>query len=340
MSDPTNPTDHEIKAALQSITNLRDWIKELYEDTGKYEDVAFQALNATVQTPGWSGFIVNAVINLATGIIDAVAIANGQPLVVPAVGFLSAEIKEWLNNKGSRPSNLTDVFVEYALSHLAMQEAMEKQLAHYLDETNNHANLRAAWNKSFQAQGSTYKVSDLAKPEHAFPGIGDLWTALKETAALEFKKRMWNLIVMKTCSYYRNWSTQYNTSGNNGTDPFDELADYVRRSLYIDHPGVYARRNFVAKNVQGGLTIQIDYWNLGLNGNEFPKSVCDLLFRDDTVGHIIRPDALFPRDYVFKQFSLTKPDLHQGLNSNWKEIPNGDNDWNFTGGYFPELIKH
>ena len=71
----SDPTDSEIKAALQSIANLRDWIKELYEDTAKYEDVAFQALNATVQTPGWSGFIVDTVINLATGIIDAAAIA-------------------------------------------------------------------------------------------------------------------------------------------------------------------------------------------------------------------------------------------------------------------------
>ena len=335
----SDPTDSEIKAALQSIANLRDWIKELYEDTAKYEDVAFQALNATVQTPGWSGFIVDTVINLATGIIDAAAIASGEPLVVPAVGFLSAEIKEWLNSKGGRPSNLTDVFVEYALSHLAMQEAMEKQLAHYLDETNHHANVRAAWNKSFQAQGVAYKVSDLAKPEHAFPGVGDRWTALKETAALEFKKRMWNLIVMKTCSYYRNWSSRFNTSGKPGSDPDNEPAEFVRRGLYTDHPGVYARRDFVAKNPQGGLTFMIDYWNLGLNGNEFPKSVCDLLFRDDTVGHIVRPDALFARDYVFKQFSLTKPDFHQGINSNWKEIPDGDNDWNFTGGYFPELIK-
>ena len=334
----TDPTNDEIKAARLSISNLRDWIKELYEDTGKYEDVAFQALNSTVQTAGWSGFIVNAVINLATGIIDAAAIASGQPLVVPAVGFLSAEIKEWLN-KGSRPSNLTDVFVEYALSHLAMQEAMEKQLAHYLDETNNHANLKAAWNKSFQAQGTTYKVSDLAKPEPACPGVGDLWTALKEAAALEFKKRMWNLIVMKTCGYYRNWSTMYKTNSTTLPAATDELADYVRRSLYTDHPGVYARRDFVDKTEQGGLVFSIDYWNLGLNGNEFPKSVCDLLFRDNTLGHVTRPDALFSRDFVFKQFSLTKPDLHQGINSNWKEIPEGDNDWNFTGGYIPELIK-
>ena len=71
----------------------------------------FQALNTTVQTPGWSGFIVE--YGHQPGIIDAAAIASGEPLVVPAVRLFSAEIKEWLNSKGGRPSNLTDVFVEY-----------------------------------------------------------------------------------------------------------------------------------------------------------------------------------------------------------------------------------
>jgi len=334
MADPTN---EEVNAAVQSITNIRAWIIELYEDTRTYESLAFVALNSTTKTAGWSNFLVNTIINLATGLIDATAIASGEPLVVPAVGFLSAEIKECING-GSRPPNLTPVFVEYALSHLAMQEAMENKLAHYIDATNNHANLRTAWDKSFQVQGTTYKVSDLAKPEHAFPGIGDLWSATKATAATEFQKRLWNLIIIKTCTFGSLNSEFHTTRATEGSASMNELADYVRQVRYTNNPGVYARRNLSSKD-QDGVTYEIYYWTLGLGGNEFPQAVCEMIFRDDTVGHIIRPDALFARDYVFKQFSPTKPDFRQGLDSNWKEIPIGDNDWVFTGGYFPELTK-
>jgi hypothetical protein len=333
----TDPTTDEIKAAVQSITNLRQWIKEVYEDTAKYEDIAFQALNSTTETGGWSNFLVNTVINIATGIIDTALVASGAAVVVPAMGFLSAEIKEWINGP-NRPSNFPDVFTQYELSHLAMQEAMEKQLAHYLDETNNHANLRAAWNKTFQVQSATYKVSDLAKPDHAFPGLGDIWNSIKATATTEFQKRLWNLIIMKTCNYYASGSFAFYYTTSATTEPAaeNELADYVRRGLYTTNPGVYAIRNYTGNDQDtGGLIFEVAYSNFGLNGNEFPKAVCDILFRDDTLGHIIRPDALFPRDYVFKQFSFTKANL--GQNSNWEEIPFGDIDWVFTGGYFPEL---
>ena len=331
------PTNEEINAAVQSITNLRAWIKELYEDTGKYEDLAFDALNSTVKTAGWSNFLVNLVINLATGIIDATAIASGEPLVVPAIGFLSAEIKEWINGP-NRPAGLGDAFVEYASSHLAMQEAMEQQLAHYMDAKNDHANLRTAWDKTFQVQGTSYKVSDLAKPEHAFPGIGDLWSATKATAAAEFQKRLWNLIIIKTCTFGSLNSEFYTTTATEGSASLNELADYVRQVRYTKNPGVYARRNLTSIG-QDGVQYEIYYWTLGLGGNEFPPAVCEMLFRDDTVGNIIRSAALLPRDYVFKQFSPTKPDFRQGTNSNWKEIPIGNNDWDFTGGYFPELTK-
>lgn len=318
-------------AARKSIDNLRKWIIEVYEDTAKYEDIAFDALNSTVQTSGWENFLVITVINIATAIINAAAVASGNPLVVPAMTFLSSEIQLWTKS-GGKPSNLPDVFVEYALSHLKMQEAMEAQLAHYLDTKNDYENLKKAWNKTFQAQGVTYKVSDLAEPTHAFPGKGDTWSALKATATKEFQKRLWNLIIMKTCSYYGYGGF---FSAETGPGAIEDLADYVRNQIYGPHPGVYARRNFTT-TYDDTDEFEIKYWTLGLGGNEFPKAVCDILFMDDTLGHIIRPDALFHRDYVFKQFATTKPQLHQ-REENWQEIPSGDSDWTFTGGHFPEL---
>ena len=339
----STPSSQELTAAVSSIKNLRSWTVELYEDTGKYENIAFEALNSTVQTPGWTNFIINSVLDIATGIIDATAVIYGQPLVVVGMTFLSSEIKLWALGGSNRPSTLPDVFVNYALSHLKMQEAMEARLAHYVDPADNYANLRAAWDKTFTQQDKTYKVSDLAKPEHAFPGLGDHWTNTKAIAATEFQKRLWNLIIMKTCRYYRNYSDYYVTnapseSGNNDA----ELNDYVRREIYNRYPGVYVRKSLVEKNRPGN-GYELTYWNLGINGNAFPNAVCLILFRDDTPGHIINPDALFPRDYVFKQFSVSKPDLYQNYGTNYNDLLSadgrmGNRDWNFTGGYFPELI--
>lgn len=339
----TTPSSQELIAAVCSIKNLRGWIVELYEDTSKYETIAFEALNSNVQTPGWTNFIISSVLDIATGIIDATAVIYGQPLVVVGMTFLSSEIKLWALAGSNRPSTLPDVFVDYALSHLKMQEAMEARLAHYLDPADNYANLRAAWDKTFALQDKTYKVSDLAKPEHAFPGLGDHWTNTKAIAATEFQKRLWNLIIMKTCSFYRNYSKYYVTNApSSGGNTEAELNDYVRREIYNNYPGVYVRQSMKEVN-RPGSGYELTYWNLGINGYEFPKAVCRMLFRDDTPGHVINPDALFPRDYVFKQFSLSKPDLYQNYGTNYNDLLSADGriydrDWNFTGGYFPELI--
>lgn len=339
----STPSSTELAAAVASIKNLRGWIIEVYEDTSKYESIAFIALDSTVQTPGWTNFIISAVLDVAVGIIDATAVIYGQPLVVVGMSFLSSEIKLWALGGSNRPSNLPDVFVDYALSHLRMQEAMEARLAHYVDPADNYANLRAAWDKTFTLQDKTYKVSDLAKPEHAFPGLGDAWNNTKAIATTEFQKRLWNLIIMKTCSYYRNYSDYYVTNApSQGGHSDAELNDYVRRTYYDRYPGVYVRKSLAEVNRPGsgfGLT----YWNLGINGYAFPKAACLMLFKDDTPGHIINPNGLFSRDYVFKQFSTTKPDLYQNYGNYNDLLPDDgaphNSDWDFTGGYFPELTK-
>ena len=83
-------------------------------------------------------------------------------------------------------------------------------------------------------------------------------------------------------------------------------------------------------------------FNLGIDGNPFPDEASRILFMDDTPSHIITPGGLFNRSYVFQQFNTTKPTFDYGHELGNDEIgnlnPNAD-DWEFTGGMFPQLIQ-
>jgi hypothetical protein len=60
---------------------------------------------------------------------------------------------------------------------------------------------------------------------------------------------------------------------------------------------------------------------------------------DDTPGHIINPDGLFNRSYVFQQFHTTKPDFsggHELASTPDRDFADSD-EFNFTGGLFPNL---
>jgi hypothetical protein len=89
-------------------------------------------------------------------------------------------------------------------------------------------------------------------------------------------------------------------------------------------------------------TIRLHSFTLHFNGSDLPDEAVNRLFKDDTPGHIINPDALFTRDYVFTQFSLTRPFW---IIDDWvilSEDPNGDFNFDykeppFAGGVFPEL---
>ena len=92
-------------------------------------------------------------------------------------------------------------------------------------------------------------------------------------------------------------------------------------------------------------------FQLGIGGNVFPDEACNILFMDDSPGHIINPNGLFRRDYVFKQFHKTKPTLlydHEH-DFNWLDVgdavkqpgsdlqPAAEWDWDWQCGQLPSL---
>ncbi len=60
-------------------------------------------------------------------------------------------------------------------------------------------------------------------------------------------------------------------------------------------------------------------------------------------GHSINPDGLFHRSYVFQQFATKKPEdfkkAHEISSDRAYGFFAGSDDWNFTGGMFPQLTE-
>lgn len=333
-------TQDDLAHAAANLQRLYKWNEDLYQNVNEYESAVFLSLNSTKENGNWTNFIVDIFIDIAVGVASAAAFI-GFPPALPAIAGLSAFLHDWGIGK-DRPSNLSDTFADFEFGHQQMHEAIETQLNFLMSEGPNkdYPNLQAAWKDNIVMNGTTYTLADLANS--SFPEIGptsgEEYSKLLNAAITYFQKSLWNLVIIKCCTYYK-YETDI-TIYQGDTDPAS-ATDYARKTLYKDHPGVYGRGYYIANEPGQWRSIGIVYWNLGIGGYEFPQSAVDQLFQDDTPGNIIRPAALFTRDYVFKQFYPTKPDF---LRDGYMELGytanvdfSGNDDWDFTGGLFPKL---
>lgn len=150
---------------------------------------------------------------------------------------------------------------------------------------------------------------------------------------LHHQKSVWNLAIMKCCSLYRNWSDYVTIPKVQG-----ELIKHARETWYPNNKALYLRALYTDTTPTTN-SFTLYNWNLGIDGNPFPDAAVNILFKDDTPGHIIRPEALFNRHYVFQQFHIKKPDLSYGheLSYHTDGMFADSDDWDFTGGLFPGL---
>ncbi|MEO5889361.1 MAG: hypothetical protein ABIQ31_03870 [Ferruginibacter sp.] len=327
----------DLQKAADNLTRMRVWITDLYPLCVEYEDAVFHALAATKETGGWTNFLADIFIDIATVLAAAAAIVSGGAAAVPAFAFLSAVLHDWGIGK-DKPSNLDGEFASFQFGHVRMQLAMEQKLSALVDPANNYSNLTAAWTDDIPFNGNTYKLADLATAN--FPGLGVEYNTL-QTAALEsFEKALWNLVIMKCCTFSKEsrWTIDIYNDRSDNTYPYHTATEYAQQKTYPGGRGQYLRGRLSIR-WDSYRAIEFQSWNLGIGGNVFPDAACDILFKDDTPGHIINPTGLFNRTYVFQQFALTKPEMFL----DWKELSTSvndfdlENDWNFTGGMFPKL---
>lgn len=333
----------ELKAAADNLNRMRLLLADLYQHSFDYDDTVFKALSSTRQNKSWTNFIVDVLIDIAAAMASAAAIAAQGPLAVPAIACMSAFLHDWGIGKDVPLdlSQLNGFFSEYQGGQLRMASALDHKLGHLTEVTNNYANLQEAWKDPISFNGKSWTLKDLAdsffpdREDHA-----DEYYQIYDPMYLHHRKSVWNLAVMKCCSYYENFHKsvvlEYDSANH-----FTEWA----RGWYRDNPGVYIR-GYITEVRDRSTLFTFCYWNLGIDAYPFPPAAVNELFMDDTPGNMInldekgKPKGLFPRSYVFQQFSTTKPDwkgFHELASDGTNFAPS--DDFVFTGGLFPKLIQ-
>ncbi len=335
-------TQAELEIAAGNLNRIRALMNDFYDMNFKYDLTVLEDLSSTIQNPSWTNFLVDIFIDIAVGIASAAAVATGNVAVIPAFAFISAFLHDWGIGK-DRPLDLAGVngfFGDYQGAQLKMQTAIDKHFGFLTEVTDNYANLRAAWKDPIVFNDKPYVLADLAKMY--FPDKKDHsveYYKIYDPMVLHHQKSVWNLATMRCCQLYRHYSFNVTTD----TTPAGVLLSWARNEFYTKYKGSYVRAELASYNTEDQTIDWTVYqYDLGIGGNPFPDAASNVLFVDDTPGHIINPNGLFNRSYVFEQFSVTKPALIYGHELGDDGIgnlnPNAD-DWTFTGGLFPDLIK-
>ncbi|RCR66919.1 hypothetical protein DUE52_24270 [Larkinella punicea] len=334
-------TNFELYSAAQNLLHMNAWVEDVYLYTGNYEQYVLAILKSGEKPTEWKDFIIDILTEIATGILE---VAAGEiPGAGPAIAIVSDIIKKWTT--GDKPANLDAEFAEFKLGHLQMQIAISNTLLKLADETDDYKNLREGFGKDVELNGKTYSLRDLATSQFPTVKQGDEYTALRTAAYDRFRKYIWNVMIMKAgkMTYSALWSRS--------NESYDSPTQYARDVHYSD--GRYKSTYLRGWYDWFGNLFYYRYFYFEFDGRELSSEAAKELFKDDTPEHIINPDGLFTRDYVFKQFHKEQPDwfgyheLRKDLLKT-KGFTSGDKSFGFdpaadhadlTGGDFPLLIK-
>jgi hypothetical protein len=351
-------TPEQLQQAADNLRRLRVWITDLYPLCIEYETIVFLALKATKETGGWENFIADIFIDIGFALAASAAIASDGAAAVPAFACLSSFLHDWGIAK-DKPDNLDETFADFDFGHNVMQLAIEQQLSYLVDPgpNSNYQNLQNGWNDKYVFQydpntpGKAYTIGDLASSY--FPDLGEHYNTLQTVAFTEFKRLLWNLVIVKCCSYYEKEKWLVTLYYDGSTPP--NLQEYEQQKFFAPkegNKGRYMRARVYEVEPGKYRSFQLIKWQLGIGGNLFSDEACDILFMDDSPGHIINPDGLFRRDYVFKQFSKTKPLFlydHEPDGFDWLDVgdavkapgsdlqPAAEWDWDWQCGKLPSL---
>ena len=338
-------TNFELYSAAQNLKHMNAWIEDLYPFCIEYEVYIYGILKSGEKPSEWKDFIIDILTEIAIGILE---VGAGEiPGAGPAIAIVGENIKKWTSS--DHPANLEAEFSEFVLGHNQMQKAISDTLLTLADETDNYKNLREGWKSEIPFNGKKYTLRDLAGSQFPTVDQGVKYTALRTAAYDQFRKYIWNVMIIKagTLNYSAYW---FRDIGSN-----DSPTQYGRDEHYKDdrYKSTYLRGwwcNFCNE-------FYYRYFYFEFDGRELSPAAAKELFKNDTPENIINPGGLFDRDYVFHQFHKEKPDwrgyyaLRKDLNKTKGTTSHDDfrhDSFGFdpaadggvlTGGDFPMLVK-
>lgn len=217
------------------------------------------------------------------------------------------QIMKWANgsNTGKKvDSTLADFVDVYNKQH----DTVTDSLFSLSNNNDNYKNLREAFaGGTIDFKGKKYTLNDLA--QQRFPDGTDVndteaFRILKDKATLQYKKNIWNTMfilagemkVYNPSTFYEDFKTKQNLPRT-----------YAIGGHYPNHKATYLRGYYYSTRFGEYFYYASFYFTF--DGDELSDSAANVLFQDDAPGSIINQDALFTRDYVFKQFHAKKPDF-------------------------------
>ncbi len=340
---------------------MNAWVTDVYIYTGNYEQYALSLLKSGDKPPqGYKDFIISILTDIAIGIIGVAA--SGVPGLGPAIGAVvaitSENIKKW-TAPGALPPTLDAKFAEFKLGHLQMQLTISAMLLALADYKDNFKNLREGWKDPIDFNGQKYTLQDLVNAQFPTVNEGIAYGALRTAAYDRFRRQIWNVMIAKAGSMTRS-----NYWGVPIIDPND-INNFIKPTYY-GRTVYYAQEENKSTYLRGWYANKFDSyyfskWWFQFDGRDLSDDAAKELFKDDTPGNITNPTGLFNRDYVFKQFHTEKPDfrvwdivdgsqhyydlrkdLDWGRNNKYTDalgFVDLPDDFEFTGGEFPQLIK-
>ncbi len=359
-------TNAELKSAAQNLLRMNAWVEDVYIYTGNYEQYVIDLVKSGQTPPSeYKNFIISILTDIAIGIIGAAA---GVPVLERAIGaalaITSENIRKWTS--GALPPTLAAEFAEFKLGHRQMQKTISTTLLTLADETDDYRNLREGWKGAIDFNGKMYTLRDLANSQFPTVQEGTAYVALRTAAYDRFRKYIWNLMIMKAGSM----SSPGYWEVDKGVNSFSDTPTYHAREVFYKEPWSQSRylrgySEYVNRDMGSPPSNSYNFhlWRFFFDGRELPAAAAKELFKDDTPGHIINPDGLFNRDYVFKQFHREKPDFRAwefGVgwgtqnyydlrrDESWGGCSLGEtcfgfdrdaDNYVFTGGDFRQLIK-
>lgn len=315
-------TGPELERARQNLINMIHFTDSVKLYTTDYEEKVWGLLQSGKKPASYDNFIQAAILKVIEVLLmAALSEVPGAPVIVGAVfGLVNDFIKTW-ESENARPPGLASAYATIGLAMDKNQKAISDELNRLAEPKDNYRNLREAWQGEIKFNGKTYTLKDLVTADFPTEGHVD-FVNLRTAAVTRYHQIIWSLLMVKAGninvdSFYKQEEANYTPT------------EYARDEFYREHKAAYLRGYY-----KQGYFYYRD-WHFNVDGLELSDDAAKVLFKDDTPGHIIRPDALFARDYVFKQFQRKKLDFtgyHElRKDSSMNEKDRGTSWWGFDG---------
>lgn len=290
MSGPTPDQIKTVQGNLQHMQKLNDYIFNHGQAKILHAYLLMSEKDDT--DPG-----LGSVLNLLAAALGGLSAGFGGEFGNIVGGFGAGLVNYWTTNT---PPNLNGVFASYISRFSETSVTFDETLATYAQDVPGN------WNTSFQFQGKSYTLSDLATGDVP-PEDDPNFEEAAKAALLTLDKSLWADMLKSKFNilFFDVIGNPEIISGEKSDPPVQWAKNFYKKyhAQYIN----WKWHDKLACNDRSGW--EINQWGLGtgsdaLSYTALSKDACVYLFQDSIDGTIINENGLYPRETVFFKLGI------------------------------------